>query len=101
MLGQPVTALTDNAIARVSATCRGVVGFTIGPSYRCARDPEEPPTRRVASGRHRRVDAPALRRGGRERERAPRVPLRSERNARRDRKSTRLNSSHITISYAV
>jgi len=35
MLGKLVTALTNNAIVRVSATCRGVVGFTIGPSYRC------------------------------------------------------------------
>src|SRR6266545_4447672 len=35
MLGKLVTALTNNAIVRVSATCRGMVGFTIGPSYRC------------------------------------------------------------------
>jgi len=35
MLGQLVIALTNNAIVSVSATCRGMVGFTIGPSYRC------------------------------------------------------------------
>src|SRR6266511_1049293 len=78
MLGPVVTALTSNASATVSATCRGMVGFTIGPSYRCARDPEESSTRRVAGGRHRRLDARVLC-AGPQHERAHRVPHRSER----------------------
>src|SRR2546426_2413252 len=39
--------------------------------------------------------------GARDRRRTGRVNTRSSRSARRDRKSTRLNSSHLVISYAV
>src|SRR3712207_8126608 len=53
--------------------------------------------RAVGGGSGRRLDAPAAGPGGG----AARDRRRHERGSERDRKSTRLNSSHANISYAV
>src|SRR5438105_6329872 len=58
------------------------------------------PVRRSARQRHDRTDRPHLARHA-VRGRPPRPPHRENRQIRRDRKSTRLNSSHEWISYAV
>src|SRR3712207_7824507 len=77
----PYTTLFRSAVGPLERLARRRAVLSLGPVARREQDAE-------------------LRRYG-DRERAERGRHRIERHAREDRKSTRLNSSHANISYAV
>src|SRR6266496_1769754 len=80
--------------ARLAGRRSGAETLQGGRSARGA--PQDPPRRARACGEILRIDPrfPGRRQGAR-------LSRRSRHRARRDRKSTRLNSSHVEISYAV
>src|SRR5690606_41922452 len=90
----PYTTLFRSGCGTAEPCCRsaGTTGRDGNPSW-----PEKTGRRRIS---HVRSDfLPSTQKGGRGREEAPVPP--GSLVGRRDRKSTRLNSSHVKISYAV
>src|SRR5690606_40993198 len=95
---QPLAVVLD-IILTGGTTSPQIIALSLHDALPIYRSPGDPDRAVPRAGQHRSRDRDA--RGGGRQQRGGRLLRRAVHLMRRDRKSTRLNSSHVKISYAV